>query len=471
MRPEVFDLVVIGGGSGGLVVASLAAQLGFSVALCEGGRMGGECLNSGCVPSKALLAAAHAAHTARTAEVFGVKATVSVDMQAVHDHVHGVIAALAPHDSVERFEGLGVTVVPAMASFTGPDTVQAGSRTLKARRFVIATGSSPAVPPVPGLADVPYLTNDTLFHLTTLPAHLIVLGGGPIGCEMAQAFRRLGSAVTLVEAGPSLLARDDADLRAVVATRLQAEGVQLHLNSPAAKAERTANGVRLHLPQGPVDGSHLLVATGRAPNVASLNLAAAGVAATARGITVGPSLQTTNPRIYAVGDVAGPYTFTHMAGYQAGVFVQRVLFGNVFAKTASHAVPWCTFTDPELAWVGLSEADARRRHATVRTVTFPFASNDRAQAERATDGLVKLVLGPRDVVLGAGIAGAHAGELIHEWAIFVTHRMRLSKMLPVIHAYPTRAEASKRAAGEAYKAALFAPRTRALSRWLFRLLG
>ena len=461
------DLCVIGAGSAGLSVAAGAAQLGASVVLVERGAMGGDCLNVGCVPSKSLIAAAAAAQAQRTSGPFGIApVTPAVDFAAVHRHVHGVIASIAPHDSVERFEALGVTVIREQARFTAPDTVVAGEQLIRARRFVVATGSRPALPALPGLAELPHLTNETVFDLTRLPARLLVLGGGPIGCELAQAFRRLGSEVAVVDLGP-ILPKDDPELVAVVRARLLAEGVSLHEHAkvlgaeagPALVIEDAAGSQRL-------TGTHLLVAAGRKANVEELGLEAAGIAHDAKGIKVDARLCTTNARVFAIGDVAGGPQLTHLAGYQAGIVIRNALF-RLPARASTRAMPWVTFTDPELATVGLSEAGARARGIAHEVARWPFADNDRARAERATEGLVKVVVGKRGVVLGAAMVGAHAGELILPWVMAVEQRQKLRSLAGLVVPYPTLSEVSKRVAGAYYAPRLFSARVR----WLVQLLA
>jgi pyruvate/2-oxoglutarate dehydrogenase complex dihydrolipoamide dehydrogenase (E3) component len=440
-----FDIAVIGAGSGGLSVAAAAAQFGCKVVLFERGEMGGDCLNYGCVPSKALLAAAKQAHAMRSGAAYGIRPVEpQVDFGAVRAHVQRAIAAIAPHDSQERFEKLGVTVVRAAARFLDERTLEAAGERYTARRMVIATGSSPALPPVPGLGSVPYLTNETLFANDRLPAHLLVLGAGPIGLEMAQAHRRLGSAVTVIEARLPL-GQDDPELSAVVLERLAAEGVDILTNRAAAGVSHDASGFRVDLDGGgTLTGSHLLVAAGRRPNVDGLGLEAAGIAFSARGITVDRGLRTTNRRVYAVGDVAGG-RFTHEAGYQAGIVIRNALFGlPVKARTS---MPHVTYTDPELAQAGMTEAEARARHGDrVKLLRWPFSGNDRAQAEGRTDGLVKIVTGPRGRILGAGIVGPGAGDLIQPWILALEKDLKIGAMATPVLPYPTRGEAGRRAA-------------------------
>jgi pyruvate/2-oxoglutarate dehydrogenase complex dihydrolipoamide dehydrogenase (E3) component len=467
------DLCVIGGGSAGLTVAAGAAQMGARTVLVERGRMGGDCLNFGCVPSKSLLAAAKLVRRARGAARFGVRlAPPEIDFQAVHDHVHDVIARIAPQDSVERFEGLGVTVLRDTARFVNPREVAAGPHRIRAKRFVVATGSRPLVPPIPGLEAVPYLTNETVFDLTRLPAHLIVIGGGPIGCELGQAFRELGARVTLIDMA-TILPRDDPELVDVLRTRLRADGIELIETAKVVGVARRAEGeiaVTLERDAGRQDvvGSTLLLAAGRRPCLDGLGLEEAGVAFDRGGIAVDRRLRSSNRRVYAAGDVAGGYQFTHVAGHHGGVVLRNALF-RLPAKTETRAVPWVTYCDPELAQVGLSEASARAAHGAIRVLRWPFSENDRAQTERAPDGLVKVVTTARGRVLGASILGAQAGELILPWTLAVAGKLGLKDLAQAIVPYPTRGEAGKRAAGTFYTEALFGRRTKRLVRLLLRL--
>ena len=460
------DICVVGAGSGGLSVAAGAAQMGVKVVLIEKGKMGGDCLNTGCVPSKALIAASEAADRVRHAGRFGVNGhQPEIDFLKVHDHVHGVIAAIAPHDSVERFEGLGVDVIQGAARFTGPREVEVGERRIHARRFVIATGSSPATPPIPGLDQVPYLTNETVFDLDQRPDHLIVIGGGPIGIELAQAHRRLGARVTVLE-GLSILGKDDAEAVEVVRRRVIDDGIDLREGAMIKTVERHGNGIALTIENGGADervtGSHLLVAVGRRANVDGLNLEAAGIRYSPKGIEVDKRLRTTNKRVFAIGDVVGGYQFTHMAAYQAGIVIRNALF-HLPAKVDYAAVPWVTYTDPELAHVGLNEREARERFGDdIRVLNWSFAENDRAQAERETDGIIKIVVGRKGRILGATIVGAHAGELILTWVLAVREGLKVGAVANLIAPYPTLSEVSKRAAGSYYTPTLFNERTRRL---------
>lgn len=465
-------LCVIGAGSGGLSVAAAASQLGVPTVLIERAKMGGDCLNYGCVPSKSLIAAAHAAHAARTAERFGVSAAEpAADFARVRDHIRDVIASIAPHDSQERFEGLGATVIRAAGRFTGPREVEAGDFRIRAKRFVVATGSSAAIPPVPGLDGVPYLTNETVFENDVRPEHLLVLGGGPIGSELSQAHRRLGSEVTVVEMG-RLLGRDDPELTDVVKARFREEGIQV-LEGTAAKAVRAADGgvvltVEDRQGEREIRGSHVLVAAGRRANLDGLGLEEAGIRRDRRGIEVDAGLRTSNRRVYAVGDAIGRLQFTHMAGYHAGIVIRRALF-RLPARMSEAAAPWVTYTDPEVAQVGLSEPAARERHGDrVRVTRIPLESNDRFRAERETGGMVKVVT-RRGRVLGASAVGANAGELIQPWCLMVAHRMKIGAMASTILPYPTRGEINKQLAGAYFTPSLFSPRTRSVVRFLTRL--
>jgi pyruvate/2-oxoglutarate dehydrogenase complex dihydrolipoamide dehydrogenase (E3) component len=466
------DICIIGAGSGGLSIAAGAVQMGARVVLVEAGEMGGDCLNAGCVPSKALLAAAKHAHAMTTGAIFGVTPVVpEVDFNAVKDHVTRVIAAIAPVDSQERFEGLGVQVIRAHGSFTSPTTLLAGDTEITARRFVVATGSRPFVPPIPGVDGTPYYTNETIFDLRVRPDHLIIIGGGPIGMEMAQAHRRLGCAVTVVE-GARALGRDDPDCAAVVLTAMRGEGIDILEGTSVASVAGTEGAVTVTLNDGrKIAGSHILMAVGRAVTVDGLNLDAAGVAYTRKGVTVGPNLRsTTNRRVYAAGDAAGGLQFTHVAGYHAGVLIRQMLFG-LPAKATTRHIPWATYTDPELAQVGMTEAEARKSHGAALTVIRQeFHHNDRAQAQAETHGLLKVMVAKGRPV-GASIVGPQAGELIALWALAIANRMKMGQIAGMVAPYPTLGEISKRAAGAYFTPSLFdSPRVKGIvglvQRWL-----
>jgi pyruvate/2-oxoglutarate dehydrogenase complex dihydrolipoamide dehydrogenase (E3) component len=466
------DLCVIGAGSGGLSVAAAAAQLGAAVVLVERHRMGGDCLNYGCVPSKALIAAARRAQLMRSAAPFGiVPVSPRIDPAAVHDHVHGVIAAIAPNDSVERFTGLGVKVILAPGHFITRDTLLAGDQRIKARRFVIATGSSPFVPPIAGLDKAPYFTNETIFDNREKLDHLVVIGGGPVGLELAQAFLRLGSRVTVIEAAKAL-GKEDPEMSEVVLKHLRAEGLEIR---EGATVEHVSGGTRLidvHLDEdgskSMVQGTHLLVAAGRRPNISELNLEAAAIKYDEGGIRVNKGLKTSNGRVFAIGDAIGGPQFTHVANYHAGIVIRRALF-RLPATVDNTIIPWVTFTDPELAHVGLTEDAARQRYGRVRIYRWPYRENDRAQTERTTAGLIKVVTDNRGRIKGASIVGEHSGELIQMWSLAVSQGLNIRAMTQWISPYPTLSEVNKRAAFGYYSAAAASPLVRKAVRWLARL--
>lgn len=463
------DVCVIGAGSAGLSVASGAAQLGRKVVLVERGEMGGDCLNTGCVPSKALIAAANIAQSVRDAAAFGIDgAAPAADPARVHAHVRQAIEAIAPNDSEERFTKLGVRVVRATARFVDARTVEAGLLNIRARLFVIATGSRAAVPPIPGLDRVPFFTNENIFEKDFLPPHLIVIGGGPVGVELAQAHRRLGCEVTLVEAA-TLLPREDPDAVAVVHEALARDGVRIVEHAQATSIAQSETGPRLQIVSSQhsemLEGTHLLVATGRSPNIEGLDLDAAGIAFDKKGIKTDHRLKTSNPRVYAIGDVTGAPQFTHVAGYHASLVIRHALF-RLPVRVDHALVPRVTYCDPELAHVGLTESEARAKHSRVSLANASFAENDRAVTERRRDGGIKVVIGRGGQILGATIVGAHAGELILPWVMAIRHKLKLRAMTDLIVPYPTLSEISKRAAGAYYAPALFSATARALVRVL-----
>ena len=443
------DICVIGGGSGGLSVAAAAAAFGVEVVLLEKGKMGGDCLNYGCVPSKAIIAAGKHARAAVDGKKFGVHVDkVDVNFAEVNAHIKDVIGGIAPHDSPERFRSLGVNVIEQPGVFIDADTVQAGDTIIKARRYAIATGSSAFVPPIPGIDEVDYLINETIFEQTVRPDHLIVIGGGPIGMEMAQAHQRLGSKVTVVE-GFKALGKDDPELAAVVLKRIREEGVEILEDTKVVKLAKAKSGVSVTVEtsegQRDIKGSHVLVATGRAANVNGLGLEQAQIDYDRRGIKVGDNMRTSNKRVYAIGDVAGGFQFTHVAGYHAGLVVQQILF-RLPAKENREIIPWATYTEPELSNVGLTEAQAREKYGdTITVLKWEYAENDRARAERKTDGLIKIVADKKGRLVGVAIAGAGAGEMINMWALAITNKMKLSNVRGYIPPYPTMSEIGKRA--------------------------
>jgi len=464
------DICVIGAGSGGLSVAAAAAAFGVEVVLVENGKMGGDCLNYGCVPSKAILAAGKTAETFRQASKFGIKAVEpEVNFKKVHDHIHDVIATIEPNDSVERFTALGVTVIQAAGEFKDANTVIAGDHEIRARRFVIATGSSAFVPPIPGLDTVDYFTNESLFENKKKIGKLVVIGGGPIGMEMAQAHKRLGCEVTVIE-GAKALGKDDPELTGILLEKLREDGIEILEDAMVASiARKGKSGVRVTCTSGneeiTVDGTHLLVATGRAANVKGLGLENAGIEFSRRGITVAPDLRTANRKVYAIGDVTGGLQFTHVAGYHAGLVIRGILF-RMKAVPDDTIVPWVTYTEPELGHVGLNEQQAREKFGDVAVHRWPYHENDRAIAERKTTGHIKLITRKNGVIVGASILGANAGEMINMWALAVKQKIKLKDVAGYISPYPTMSEIGKRAAVSS-----FAPLTRKpFIRWIIGLL-
>ena len=463
------DLCIIGAGSGGLALAAGASQMGASVALIEKGKMGGDCLNYGCVPSKAMIAAGKHAHEMQAGEAFGVaRQNAEVNFPKVAAHVRGVIAAIAPHDSQERFEGLGVQVIRAPGRFLSDKIVEAGEHQIHARRFVIATGSSPGVPPIPGLSETPFFTNETIFDNEICPEHLIVIGGGPIGMELAQAHRRLGAKVTVLEAFQAL-AKDDPELTQKVKDSLIADGVVLKEGIGIENISARDGGVVVRLSDQEISGSHLLVAAGRRPNVDGLDLEKAGVEYSPKGIPVDARLRTSNKKIFAIGDVTGGLQFTHVAGYHAGIVIRNALL-RIPAKADHSSVPWVTYTDPELAHVGLDEASARKTQGDdIRVLRWSMEENDRAQAERRVKGMAKAIIGKGGRILGVSIVAPHAGDLLQPWVLAMSKKLKVGAMAGFIAPYPTLGEINKRIAGSYYTEKLFSPFMRRVVRLLAAL--
>ncbi len=457
-RPAKFErnLVVIGAGSAGLVSAYIAAAVRAKVTLIEKHRMGGDCLNTGCVPSKALIKTAKVLSLARRGESFGLKKTnIEFDFAEVMERVQRVVKTIEPHDSVERYAALGVECIQGEARITSPWTVQVGERVISTRAIVIAAGARPFVPPIPGIDTVEVLTSDTLWDLRKLPRRLLVLGGGPIGCELAQAFARLGSQVTQVEMQPRLLMREDPEVSEAVRRRFVEEGIDVRLGHTAMKAEAGAMICESDGRQVRIEFDRLLCAVGRVANTAGYGLEELGIPLTrARTIETNEWLQTLYPNIYACGDVAGPYQFTHTAAHQAWYAAVNALFGTFRRFRADYSViPWATFTDPEVARVGLNESEARERGIACEVTTYGIDDLDRAIADEAAHGMVKVLTVPgQDRILGATIVGEHAGELVAEFVAAMKHGIGLNKILGTIHIYPTFAEANKYAAGAWKKA-------------------
>ncbi len=468
MTDENFDILLIGAGSGGLSVAAGAAQMGARVALIEAGEMGGDCLNSGCVPSKALLAAAKQAHVYATSPRFGVIYDLPrIDFAAVKAHVADVIAQIAPHDSQARFEGLGVTVVRGKAQFITPRIVEVAGRHLTAKRIVIATGSRASVPPIAGLATIAHHTNETIFADDRKPEHLIIIGGGAIGVEMAQAHVRLGCKVTILEAF-TLMPRDDIEAVALLKSCLQAEGVRIVEAAKIVSVKGTIGDICVMLESGEtVHGSHLLVAAGRTPNIQNMGLEAAGVRFEKNGIVVDARLRTSQRHIFAIGDCRQGPQFTHAAGYDAGVVIRNILF-RLPAKANYSTMPWVTYTDPELAQVGLTETAARKMHSGITVHKMGFEANDRAIAERRTAGFIKIIAKGRRI-LGVTAVGPSAGEQMALWTQAVAGKLSFGDIAGQIMPYPTLQELGKRIAGSSFTPSLYSARTKSLVRLLLKL--
>ncbi len=468
------DICVIGGGPGGLSAAAAAAAFGVPTVLVERGKMGGDCLNTGCVPSKALLAAAKRAESIRNAGSFGVVVqSIGVNFTKVHDHVQTVIAAVAPADSVERFTGLGVRVIQAPAKFKDHKTVLAGDIEIRARRFVIATGSMPVVPSIPGIDSGPYLTSDSIFELKERPEHLIIIGGGSVGLEVAQAFRRLGSSVTVLEAAQPLV-QDDAECAAVVLGRLEREGMVIQSGVNVIGVAHAGATVTVTIEsvgaEQTITGSHLLVATGRKPTVDGLDLEAGGIRHDRSGIIVNRKLKTSNRRVYAIGDCArGQLQFTHAANYYAGLVIRNALF-RLPVRIDNDAVPRVTFTDPELAHTGLTEAQARARRIKIHVARWPYHDNDRAQIEREMHGHIKVITTRKGRIVGATIVGAQAGELIGMWTLAIARGLNIRAFTGIVLPYPTLAELGKRAAIDFFAPSLTGPWVRRIIVWM-RIFG
>jgi pyruvate/2-oxoglutarate dehydrogenase complex dihydrolipoamide dehydrogenase (E3) component len=460
------DLCVIGAGAAGLSVAAAAATLGAPVVLIESGLMGGECLNTGCVPSKAMIAAAKRAEAFRTSGPFGIKpAKPVIEFAEVNDHIHSVIKAIAPNDSKERFAGLGVRVIEGEARFRDPNIVVVGSYQIAARRFVIATGSRPDIPQIVGLEKVPYLTNENAFELREQPKHLIVIGAGPVGLELAQAFRRLGSEVTVLDAGQPL-GKEDPECAAIVLDTLAREGITVRSGVKIERVRRLRQGIEIALAgatEEVIQGTNLLLATGRRPNIDALDLTAARVKHERHGITINNRFRTSNRQVYAIGDVTSLPAFTHSAGHQASLLVRHLLF-RLPVNIKIEDIPRVTFTDPELAHVGLTDLQARDRHGSIRVLRWPYRDNDRAQTEREIRGHIKIVTNTKGLILGATIVGAAAGEQITAWTLAISQGLNIRAFAEIVVPYPTYTEIGKRAG-----ITFFTPRL--TTNWVRRILN
>ncbi len=473
------DVIVIGGGAAGLTVASGCAQLGMKTALVEREHMGGDCLHFGCVPSKTLLHIASQFHNAAEVDRFvatrdGFPVQLKPDMPAINSHVAGVVGAIAHHDSPERFRSLGAEVYLGAASFRSANEVEVDGNRLSARRIVIATGSRAAIPPIAGLREISYLTNRDMFGLAELPRSLAVLGGGPIGVELSQAYRRLGSEVTIIEMAPRILPRDDDQLAAVVRSRLEKEGIRVITGDAVTSVEAADGRKVLKVGAGSrgrtVEAEQVLVAAGRTPNVDQLNLDSAGVALERGAIVVNDKMQTSVPHIYAIGDVNGRFPFTHVAGVEASAVVRSVAL-HAGGRVDYSKVPWVSYTDPELATVGHTQASAEEAGISYRTITHSFSAIDRAHAEEGSDGLIKIVLDRKDRVIGTGIAAKGAGELIGPALHAVAGKWKFARFRKALTPYPTMSEIFGRAVSNELAPKLFNRRTRSILKALFRYRG
>lgn len=465
MANHHYDICIIGAGAGGLSVAAGACQFGIKVALIEGHQMGGDCLNYGCVPSKALLASAKHYYAITESVKFGFHASAKpVIISEVMESVRQVIANIAPHDSVERFTGLGASVYQGYASFVDSKSVRVNDDIIAAKYFVIATGSSPVIPPISGLDKVSYLTNETIFNLTETPSHLLVIGGGPIGCELAQAFLMLGIKVTLLNLG-KILPRDEADLVAELRQNMLNQGLNLLEDIKILRVgyndtQQIEIVIEVNGKEQIISGSHLLLATGRKANIDRLNLAAADIQHAAHKITVDERLRTSNKKIFAIGDVVGDYQFTHIAGYHAGIVIRNIIFRQR-AKVSYHAVPWVTYTYPELAHVGLLEREAQAQYPNNMLVSrFEYKKNDRAQAERELLGKIKLITTKKGKVLGVSILGLNSGELLAPWIDLINRGESIKALTKNIIPYPTLSDLNKQVIGEYYKPLLFSTKVK-----------
>jgi pyruvate/2-oxoglutarate dehydrogenase complex dihydrolipoamide dehydrogenase (E3) component len=468
------DICVIGGGPGGLSVAAAAAAFGVSTVLVERRKMGGDCLNTGCVPSKALLAAARRAEAVRHAGAFGLDGQIiGVNFAKVHDHVQGVIASVAPADSAQRFTGLGVRVIYGDAKFLDRNTVTVADIEIRARRFVIATGSTAVVPQVPGLDSGVYLTNETIFDLKERPEHLIIIGAGSTGLEMAQAFRRLGSSVTVLEAAQPL-ANDDPECVAILLDCLEREGVVIRSGVKVVGIARTGRVITATIEvagaEQTITGSHLLIAAGRSPAIDGLDLDAAGIRHDRSGIVVSRKLKTTNRRVYAIGDcAAGHVPSTHAANYHAGLVIRNALF-RLPVRADNSVVPSALYTEPELAHTGLTEAQARQRKIRIRVTRWPYSDNDRAQTERDTRGHIKVITTSKGKIVGATIIGSQAGEMITMWTLAIARGLNIRALTNIVLPYPTLSEVGKRAAVDYFTPGLTSVWVRRIIAWL-RIFG
>ena len=468
---DKFDIIVIGAGSAGLTVASAAAQLGLKTCIIEKEAMGGDCLNWGCVPSKSLIHAAKVNQLKQKAATFGLTPkTEKVNLKKVMDYVRSVIKKIEPHDSAERFRKLGCTVIMSEAKFVNHHILEVKNKRIYGKKIVIASGSRSFTPPIPGLKEAGYQDHKTLFNMKVLPKKLLVMGGGPIGIEMAQAFSRLGSQVTVIQRS-TILNKEDPDVAKYMKKLLEKEGITILENTTAKKVSKKGKQKLIQLEtkgkKRSITVDDIIVAIGRKPNVESLNLETAGVEYE-KGIQTNNHMQTNVKHIYACGDIAGPYLFTHTASYQAGIVVANAIF-HIPKKAKYNVIPWCTYTDPEVAHVGQTEAEIKEQGIDYKVLKHPFKDVDRAICEDETEGFIKLLVTKSGKILGVTIIGPHAGELIHEYILAMQANLKLSTIVGMIHTYPTLAEINKAVASKFYTEKLFNPRMRKIVKFLNKI--
>ena len=472
-----FDIGILGGGAAGLTVAAGAAQLGARTLIIEKEKeLGGDCLHFGCIPSKTLIRTANVRHMMKSAGRFGLPDVEipPVDFGAVRERLQSVISAIQKHDSAERFCKLGARVEFGYAFFKDEHAVLLNGKTYSAKNWVIATGSSPSVPPIAGLDETPFLTNREIFSLDSLPESMIIIGGGSIGIEMAQAFARLGTSVFVVQRGGQILSREDADIARDIAAMLTREGVVFHLNSSIVRAKNLGHAREIVIKKGEetisLTAKIVLVATGRQANLTGLGLEGIGVQFDRRGLKLDKRLRTNHAHIYGAGDVTGEYQFTHAAGYEGGIVLNNAIF-HIPRRTDYTFFPWCTYTDPELAAIGMNEKAALNAGIEYKVYTEEFGENDRSLAEGERRGKIKMLLGAKENLLGIQILGPHAGELIAEWVAVMNAGMRLSSLASSVHPYPTLAEINKKVVGDFFAKKIFSDRVRKGLKFLFNLKG
>ena len=477
MKHIKYDICIIGAGAGGLSVAAGASQMGANVIMIEKGNMGGDCLNYGCVPSKALIAVANTAHTIRHADIFTINnVEPKINMQKIQSHIKDVIASIAPNDSVDRFEALGVKIIKDEARFIDADKIKAGDNIITAKYFVIATGSSPYIPNINGFENIKYYTNENIFEISENIDHLIILGGGAIAIELAQAYRRLGAKVSIIQK-TLILQKFDMEAVDILRQKLLREGINIYENSQITMVNGNDN-ITATIAQDngnndvkniKITGSHLLIACGRKVNIANLNLEAANIKYSNEKITLDQRLRTTNKQIFAIGDVRGGLQFTHVAGYDAGIVIRNILF-KLPAKTNYNIVPTVIYFDPELSHVGFNQAAAEIKFGSgnYQILRWSFGENDRAICDKKTDGFIKIILNKKGLIIGATIIGKNAGELIAPWVLAINTKQKIGAMAGIILPYPTLSEISKRVAGSYYTPKIFSNKIKKITRFLMR---